>query len=141
MRHVLFTILLFLFFQATHAQDVERKIKDLNAELVRLFNKNDMAGVAAYYLDSALISGGRTNITGRKNIDSYWAGLKDKKGVWRLEVDKVENYRDIVIQRGRSYLNYTGGDGVRRDSNVRFVLIWKKTGDSYKILYDIYSSL
>ena len=124
---------LITFSQST----VEKKIVALNKELEKEFNKNDMLAVSGYYLDSAVILGGGMNVTGRVGIDNYWFSLKDKGATWKLEVDKIEDHENIVIQRGRSYLNM--GEG--KQSNVRFILIWKRSGDSYKILYDYFTRL
>ena len=113
------------------------KINVLNKEMEKEFNTNNMQRVASYYLDSATIIGGGMNVTGRKNIDSYWMSLKDQSANWRLETDKIEDYDQIIIQRGRSYLTMGSGG----QSNVRFILIWKKTGNSYRILYDTFFKL
>ncbi len=116
---------------------VHDKIIELNKEMEKQFNRNEMLNVSAFYLDSALIIGGGANLTGRPNIDNYWLSLKDKGATWKLEIDKIEDFDQVVIQRGRSYLS--SGSGMQ--SNVRFILIWKKTGDSYKVLYDSYMRL
>ena len=113
------------------------KITALNKEMEKTFNNNDMLKVATFYLDSAVIMGGGMNLTGRTNIDNYWLSLKDNGASWKLETDKIEDYDNIVIQRGRSYLS--SGSGMQ--SNVRFILIWKKTGDNYKVLYDSFTRL
>lgn len=121
------------FSQSTTAD----KITALNRQMEKEFNSNNMLKVAGFYLDSAVILGGGTNITGRSPIDNYWLSLKDKSANWKLEIDKIEDYDNIVIQRGRSYLGSASG----MQSNVRFILIWKKTGDSYKVLYDSFTRL
>lgn len=113
------------------------KINTLTKEMEKEFNGNNMQAVASYYLDSATIIGGGMNVTGRKDIDGYWMSLKDKSAGWKLETDKIEDYDQIIIQRGRSYLSFSSGG----QSNVRFILIWKKTGDSYKVLYDTFTRL
>jgi ketosteroid isomerase-like protein len=117
--------------------DVTGKIKALNKEMEQEFNGNNMLKVSAFYLDSAAIIGGGMNVTGRKDIDMYWMSLKDKSASWKLETDKIEDYGIIVIQRGRSYLSFSSGG----QSNVRFILIWKKIGDSYSVLYDTFTRL
>jgi hypothetical protein len=63
--------------------------------------------------------------------------MQDKSATWKLETDKIEDYDKIVIQRGRSYLASASG----MKSNVRFIVIWKKTGDTYRILYDSFTRL
>ena len=132
------TFTLTAFSQSTVAD----QIKDLNIQMEKSFKENDMIRVASFYADSALISGGgRMNVTGRAAIDQYWNGLKDRGSDWKLEVDSVEEFGLYVLQRGRSYLKTKGRDGVVRNSDVRFFLVWKKTGDSYKIITDVYTRL
>ena len=113
------------------------KITELNRQMEKEFSNNEMLKVAAFYLDSATVMGGGLNLTGRRNIDNYWGSLKDKGAGWKMEIDKIEDYDLLVIQRGRSYLSSPSG----MQSNVRFILIWKKTGDTYKILYDSFTRL
>ena len=138
MKKFLFFLTVILISSTTFSQSkVADKITALNKQLETDFNSNNMLKVAGVYLDSAVILGGGTNITGRSNLDNYWLSLKDKGASWKLEVDKIEDFGDIVIQRGRSYLSF----GADRQSNVRFILIWKKTGDSYKVLYDTFTRL
>lgn len=138
MKTILFLFLTTFSSAITFSQSkVADKITALNKEMEKSFNRNEVLKVAAFYLDSAVILGGGSNITGRTNIDNYWLSLKDKGATWKLEIDKIEDYDNIVIQRGRSYLTFSP----ERQSNVRFILIWKKTGDTYKALYDTYTRL
>lgn len=135
------TILLAIFFCISYnglsaQSSVVDKIIALNKQLETDFNSNELHKVAALYLDSAVVMGGGLNITGRTALDNYWMSLKDKGAKWKLEIDKVEDYGDIVIQRGRSYLAFP-----ERQSNVRFILVWKKEKGSYKVLYDTYTRL
>ena len=113
------------------------KINALTKEMEQDFNANNMLKVSAVYLDTAAMLGGGMNVTGREGIDAYWMSLKDKSASWKLETDKIEDYDKVVIQRGRSYLSSASG----MKSNVRFILIWKKVGNSYRILYDSFTRL
>lgn len=115
-------------------------ISALTAEMEKEFNAGNFLAVAGYYRDSAYITGGRTNVTGRENLDAYWKAFAGKKATWRLETDSMEDYGAIILHRGRSYLT-TFSDAGQRQSNVRFLLVWKKTGDSYKVLYDYYGGM
>ncbi len=140
MKYLLTALLSLLFCSIVSAQKENPAIRQLTKDMETAFNSNDMLKVSAFYLDSAGLSGGRSYVTGRNNIDNYWLALKDKSGVWKLEIDSIEDYGDIVLQRGRSYLSHKSGE-TQHQSNVRFLLVWKKTGQSYKILYDYYSGL
>ena len=137
MKAILFLLFILSSVNTFSQSKVADKITVLIKEMETSFNNNDMLKVSAFYLDSAVILGGGSNITGRANIDNYWLSLKDKGAGWKLEIDKIEDYDNIVIQRGRSYLSF----GQERQSNVRFILIWKKTGNSYKVLYDSFTRL
>ena len=141
MRSILITLVLSINSIYGFCQtSVHSKIVSLNKEMEEAFNANNMQKVSNFYVDSALISGGGMNVTGRQNIDKYWMSFNASSAKWRLEVDNVEDYGNIVIQRGRSYLSFTR-DGSERQSNVRFVLIWKKEGDRYRIIYDLFGRL
>jgi ketosteroid isomerase-like protein len=138
MKALVFLFLVtFISVNTSSQSKADDKIIALNKEMEKSFNNNDMLKVSSFYIDSAVILGGGSNITGRTNIDNYWTSLKDKGATWKLEIDKIEDYDNIVIQRGRSYLSF----GAERQSNVRFIIIWKKMAGSYKILYDSFTRL
>ncbi len=134
---ILFLALLIVSSVTSSQSKIADKITALNKEMEQAFNSNDMLKVSTLYLDSAAIVGGGMIVTGRKAIDNYWLSLKDKSAKWKPEIDKIEDYDQVVIQQGRSYLSFSSGG----QSNVRFILTWKKTGDSYNILYDTFTRL
>ncbi len=141
MKKIFLIIAFFICFSASYAQlTVKDKIENLNREMENSFRENDMLKVASFYLDSALISGGQMNITGRKGIDQYWMSLKERNAQWKLETESTEEFGIYVLQRGKSFLKFKI-NGTEQASNVRFFIIWKKTADSYKILYDIFTRL
>lgn len=143
MKKTILTSATFIFILASHAQSVREKIETLNREMEKSFVQNDMLKVSSIYADSANISSGsgRMNVSGRKAIDRYWLSLKDRGVSWKLEIDLIEDFGVYVLQRGRSYLKSKGSDGKTRDSDTRFFIVWIKSGDSYKILSDIYTGL
>jgi ketosteroid isomerase-like protein len=138
----LITVSCFCFF-ASYAQTVtvNEKIEELNRQMEKSFRENDMLVVASFYLDSALISGGRMSISGRKGIDQYWMSLKDQNAEWKLETESIEDFGAYVLEKGKSFLKFKTAAGTEQESNVRFFIMWKKTADSYKILYDVFKRL
>ncbi len=66
--------------------------------------------------------------------------LKDKSGQWKLETESTEGFGTYVLQRGKSFLKFKI-NGKEQESNVCFFIIWKKTDDNYKILYDVFTRL
>lgn len=116
--------------------EIKTTIENLNKEMERVFNANDMAATAAFYSDDAEISGSNYSVTGRKNLDNYWLSLKDRGRGWKLKVIEIGGTGDYVYQLGNSDLTYLV-NGKETKSVTNFVLIWKKQMDgSYKIFKD-----
>jgi ketosteroid isomerase-like protein len=115
---------------------IQTTIENLNKQMEKVFNANDMAATAAFYSDDAEISGSNYIVTGRKNLDNYWLSLKDKGRGWKLTVIEIGGTDDYIYQLGNSDLTYLV-NGKETKSVTNFVLIWKKQKDnSYKILKD-----
>jgi ketosteroid isomerase-like protein len=115
---------------------IKTTIENLNKEMERVFNANDMAATAAFYSDDAEISGGNYSVTGRADLDKYWLSLKDRGKGWKLTVFEIGGTGDYIYQLGNSDLTYLV-NGKESKSVTNFVLIWKKQKDgSYKIFKD-----
>lgn len=115
---------------------IQTTIENLNKQMEKVFNANDMAATAAFYSDDAEISGANYVVTGRKNLDNYWLSLKDKGRGWKLTVIEIGGTDDYIYQLGNSDLTYLV-NGKETKSVTNFVLIWKKQKDnSYKIFKD-----
>lgn len=115
---------------------IKTTIENLNKQMEKVFNANDMAATAAFYSDDAEISGSNYVVTGRKNLDNYWFSLKDKGRGWKLTVIEIGGTDDYIYQLGNSDLTYIV-NGKETKSVTNFVLIWKKQKDnSYKIFRD-----
>ena len=56
----------------TERTTIKTTIENLNKEMEKVFNANDMAATAAFYSDDAEIVASNYLVTGRKNLDKYW---------------------------------------------------------------------
>ena len=120
---------------------VKATIENLNKQMEKVFNANDMAATAAFYTDDAEISGSNYVVTGRKNLDNYWLSLKDRGRGWKLTVIEIGGTDDYIYQLGNSDLTYMV-NGKESKSVTNFVLIWKKQKDgSYKIFRDYLTNI
>lgn len=143
MKRTVMLLLTIFFINSLFAQGgnmerakIKTTIENLNKEMERVFNANDMAATAAFYSDDAEISGANYVVTGRKNLDNYWLSLKDKGRGWKLTVIEIGGTNDYIYQLGNSDLTYLV-NGKETKSVTNFVLIWKKQKDnSYKIFRD-----
>jgi ketosteroid isomerase-like protein len=139
------TILLFLhcmvaglFAQTSNPgrDKIKADIENLNKEMEKVFNADDMAATAAFYSDDAEIIGANYQVSGRKAVDNYWIALKGKGGGWKLKVIEIGGAGDYIYQLGNSELTYIV-NGKETKSVTNFVLIWKKQSDGkYKIFRD-----
>jgi ketosteroid isomerase-like protein len=115
-----------------------REIETLNREMAAAFNRGDMKAVSAYYADNAIVrSATGVAAVGRKQLDAYWAGIKDAKS-WALEVRGVTPAEgtDLIYQTGKSTL-VSGSP--EHASVVGFLLVWQRQTDGkLKILLDYY---
>ena len=116
-------------------------IENLNKEMERVFNANDMAATAAFYSDDAEIVASNYLVTGRTNLDNYWLSLKDRGRGWKLTVIEIGGTGDYIYQLGNSDLTYLV-NGKETKSVTNFVLIWKKQKDnSYEIFRDYLTNI
>ena len=142
MKTILMLLTAIFFINSLFAQGnvdrtkIKTTIENLNKQMEKVFNANDMAATAAFYSDDAEISGSNYVVTGRKNLDNYWLSLKDKGRGWKLTVIEIGGTDDYIYQLGNSDLTYLV-NGRETKSVTNFVLIWKKQKDnSYKIFRD-----
>jgi ketosteroid isomerase-like protein len=100
---------------------------------------NDMAAVAGFYADDALMLGpDGYRAQGRGAIDSYWQSLRGAVSDWRLETFSVAGAGDLAQGLGRSRLSLARPDEAPRISTVDFCLIWCKQPGGWKIAVDAY---
>lgn len=148
MKKIMLLLPGFLFINSLFSQGgnsdrnkIKTTIENLNKEMEKVFNANDMAATAAFYTDDAEISGSNYVVTGRKNLDNYWLSLKDKGRGWKLTVIEIGGTDDYIYQLGNSDLTYLV-NGKEAKSVTNFVLIWKKQKDnSYKIFRDYLTNI
>ncbi len=103
----------------------QAEIRALNAAMEQAMRHGDLAAVAAFYADDALLmdKSGRT-VAGRQAIDEYWGRLEGAQD-WELSIASLEGADKLWIQRGHSRLSVLR-DGVLQHSNVEFMLVWRR---------------
>lgn len=122
--------------------------------------------VASFYSEDAyLIHPGGIAAQGRKGVDAYWGEFSGHPVDWKLtsflitetpeEIFELSRYKEgdremklwtdldiqlpdnAVFQYGMSDLTYTS-DGKTSTSTVEFILVWKETGEGWRIFMDTY---
>ncbi len=102
------------------------------------FNRGDTAAVAALYTDDALLMPpGSVLVRGKAAIEAQLA--QDVGGGYKFEITSLENHSEGGIGYNLGTYRVLGADGAVVD-NGKFVEVWKRVGDDWKIHSDIYNS-
>src|SRR5215203_2740597 len=124
------------------ARDVRQDIDQANRRFVEAFNRHDAAGAVAVYTDDAMIlPPGNPRVTGRDGIQAYWQGAIDS-GVQAvaLQTDDLEVAGDMAREIGTATLTITGNGGATQTATAKFVVVWKRQGDTWRWHTDIWNS-
>ena len=125
--------------QQDNTEEARAGIEATNAQFMEAFSQSDAAGVAACYTEDAkFLSPNSEIVGGREAVQEAIQGLIDAgiKGL-RLEATEVEGHGDTAHEVGTYTL--MGEDGQTMDQG-KYIVIWKKVGDEWKLHRDIFNS-
>jgi uncharacterized protein (TIGR02246 family) len=131
-------ILLSLVTLAT-AQD-KSDAQAINEQWMAAFNKGDAAGVTALYTDDAtLLPPGASMITGRAEIQKYWAAAAQAVGDMKLTSVKVTPLGADAASDIGTWSLKTKSDKPQ-DALGKYLVILRKVGSDWKIAVDTWNS-
>jgi uncharacterized protein (TIGR02246 family) len=123
--------------------DDEGAIRDLETRWNQLIAARDVAGVVDLYAEDGMIMPpGSPAAQGAAGLNQVWGGLLGMPGMKLVitpEVITVAKAGDIAIDKG-TYALTTGGPEGETTDNGKYVVVWKKAGDEWKVAYDIFNS-
>lgn len=126
---------------AVSAQDADAAVKQGAKAWMNAYNAGDAAGLAALYAtDAMLLAPGAEPIEGREAIQAYWQTAMDATpgATSQLTTKEVHQMgRDMAVEVG-AFVS-TGADGSHLDHG-KYVVIWQRTDDGWKLARDIYNS-
>ena len=125
--------------QQDNTDEARAGIEATNVQFMDAFSAGEAADVAACYTEDAQFMPPNGEIvSGREAIQEAMQGLTDAgiKGL-QLETVEVEGHGDTAYEVGKGTL--TGEDGQTIDE-VKYIVIWKKVGDAWKLHRDIFNS-
>jgi uncharacterized protein (TIGR02246 family) len=115
-------------------------IDGLNARFAAAFNSGDYSAAAALYTeDAALLPPGAEIIRGRAGIQSFWAKAGETLGDVSLTTLVVTPLGNSVAREIGTFSAKTKGPQPQ-DVGGKYVVIWQKVGDDWKISTDIWNS-
>ncbi len=110
-----------------------------NAQFMAAVSQGDAAGVAACYTeDTQLLPPNGEMVRGRKAVQGVFQGFIDAgiKGI-QLVSTEVEGHGDTAYEVGTYTLTVENGQTI---DEGKYIVIWKKTGDEWKLHRDIFNS-
>jgi ketosteroid isomerase-like protein len=121
------------------AQD-KATIEKINASFTAAFNSGDFALAAALYTEDAYVMPpGSEIVRGRGSIQSFWAKAGETLGNITLTTLEVTPLGNSVAREIGTFSGKTKGSQPQ-DVGGKYVVIWQKVGDDWKITTDIWNS-
>src|SRR5262245_13305899 len=124
-------------FAPALAQKAE--IEAANAKWIELFNKGDFAGVASLYTeDAAAFPPGAAMVKGREAIGAMWKGVAEQVTDPRLTTLDVKSFGPSAA-REIGTVSLTTKGATPQEVAAKYVVLWEKVGDDWKIAIDIWN--
>ena len=124
------------------ASDVRAELDRMNRRFAEAFPRGDGAGVAAVYADDAVVlPPGSPRVTGRDGIRQFWQAVIDS-GVRNvsLQTDDLDVSGEMAREIGTGTLTVRAEDGQEQLVTVKYVVIWKRQGDEWRMDTDIWNT-
>ena len=142
-RQLLVTLLIICAASIAEAQQSARTAIEANtSQFVEAFNKGDAAAVANMYtMDARVLPPYGEMVEGRANIQKFWqstmsAGAK----MVSLETVHVETQGNVAVEIGRYTSTLPGAGGTTTTDKGKYVVVWKREGESWKLAVDIFNT-
>lgn len=123
----------------TIASDIHSTIHAVSDSFESTFSIGNVNKIAEFYTENGmLLPSGFDFVKGRQDIKEFWQSAIDM-GITNIKIDiiELEQHDDTAIEMS----NYTlsGSDNQMIDTG-KGIVIWKKTGDDWKMHRDIWTS-
>jgi len=118
---------------------IEEGISKTNEAFMSAVANGDAAGVVAQYTDNAqFLPPNADLVTGKQEIQNAMQGFIDS-GITglKLESTEIKGMGDTAFEVGK-YTLFTEGD--QAVDNGKYIVIWKKVGEEWKLHRDIFNS-
>ena len=120
------------------AQD-KAAIQQLSDRFAEAFNTGDIDAVAAMYTEDAVVlPPGAEIIQGRDKIQALWQGATEQMSDLKLTATDVKPLGDSAVREIGTATAKTNGEQPQ-DMTIKYVVIWEKVGDEWKIATDIWN--
>ncbi|MCW4051106.1 MAG: DUF4440 domain-containing protein [Candidatus Bathyarchaeota archaeon] len=123
-------------------EDVRKEIEKVNMSFVENIRKSDVSKLARLYTkDTKLMPPNHATVTGREATKEYWKsafGMGVKDAI--LTTDELTVSGDLANERGSYTMKIKPEGQDEIEDKGKYVVIWKKTEDGWKLHWDIFNS-
>jgi len=122
---------------------VEKEIRDLVSGWNRqLEARNDSAITELYAADAVVLPPNAPKISGRDGVRAFWQSLWPAKPTLKLTTVAVTSSAsgDLAAEEGTFALALTMPDGSPVSDHGKYLVLWRKTAQGWKVVTDIYNS-
>ena len=123
------------------AETARQEIEQLSRQFGEILTRGDLAALAAHYTeDGKVLPPGGPTAQGRPAIQQFWQGVRDS-GIEAAELQTLEvgSSGDMAYEIGRATLTVRGDGGTSRVV-VRYVVVWRRQDDGWKMAVDTWNS-
>jgi len=125
-------------------EEAREAIKQTNLKFAELFRRGDAAGVAALYTpDARLMPPDAPLMRGAEAITAFWQGAMNL-GIKEATLETIEveadDGGDLATEIGRFTLSRESPGGDRAAQTGKYVVLWKRQDDTWKLHADIWNA-
>ena len=128
--------------QANTAAD-EQSIRSINERWLQLIRAKDAAGIAQLYADNgAVMPANEKAAQGRQAIGEWWNRSMQMPGydlTFQTDQLVLSKSGDMALERGTYRFAAPPPEGAIDDTG-KFVVVWRKIGNEWKVAADIFNS-
>jgi len=129
--------------RAEDSSTVRAAIEQAGVKFAEVYRRGDAKAVAAFYTEDAIaFPPGAEMVKGRQAIQQMWQETMDS-GVKSLTftVIDVGASGDLAHETGTALMNIQPAGKEPTTASVKYVVVWKKQGNDWKLQRDIWNDL
>ena len=129
--------------RAEDSSTVRAAIEQAGVRFAEAYGRGDAKAVAAFYTEDAIaFPPGAAMVKGRQAIQQMWQETMDS-GVKSLSftVIDVGASGDLAHETGTALMNVQPAGKEPTTASVKYVVVWKKQGNDWKLHRDIWNDL
>jgi ketosteroid isomerase-like protein len=137
--HRIALVIMFIVGSIAPASAQKAEIEAANAKWIELFNKGDFTGIGSLYAaDATAFPPGSPMVHGDAAIGAMWKGMAEQVGDPKLTTLEVKSLGPSAAREIGTFALKTKGPNPQ-EATGKYVVIWEKVGNDWKLAIDIWN--